>query len=123
MPVDREQELAATAGELGAEMSERFPFVAGARPVMDDPIEQLKAKTWAPTMEVIGIDGVPSVNDGGILYKVTFANGSPATPEKLATGLNFPTSVTICDANTQICPEPTSQATPATQATPGHGGR
>jgi acetylornithine deacetylase/succinyl-diaminopimelate desuccinylase-like protein len=65
MPVDREKELAATAAELGADMSERFPFVDGARAVDDDPIAQLKAKTWEPALEVIGIDGVPSVRDGG----------------------------------------------------------
>jgi acetylornithine deacetylase/succinyl-diaminopimelate desuccinylase-like protein len=65
MPVDREKELAAASGELGAEISERFPFVEGARATIDDPIAQLIAKTWQPTMELIGIDGVPSVADGG----------------------------------------------------------
>jgi acetylornithine deacetylase/succinyl-diaminopimelate desuccinylase-like protein len=65
MPVDREKELAATSSELGADISERFPFVAGARATTDDPIAQLVAKTWEPTMELIGIDGVPSVTDGG----------------------------------------------------------
>lgn len=65
MPVDREKELAATSGELGADISERFPFVDGAHATIDDPIEQLVAKTWKPTMELIGIDGVPSIADGG----------------------------------------------------------
>ena len=65
MPLDREKELAATAGELGADISERFPFVDGARATTEDPIAQLVAKTWHPTMELIGIDGVPSVADGG----------------------------------------------------------
>jgi acetylornithine deacetylase/succinyl-diaminopimelate desuccinylase-like protein len=65
MPVDREKELAATAGELGSDISERFPFVDGAHAVIDDPIDQLVAKTWQPTMELIGIDGVPSTADGG----------------------------------------------------------
>jgi acetylornithine deacetylase/succinyl-diaminopimelate desuccinylase-like protein len=32
---------------------------------VDDPVEQVLAKTWRPAMEVIGIDGVPSVRAGG----------------------------------------------------------
>ena len=65
LPVDREKELAATATELGAQSAERFPFVDNARPSIADPIARLIAKTWQPAMELIGIDGVPSVADGG----------------------------------------------------------
>jgi acetylornithine deacetylase/succinyl-diaminopimelate desuccinylase-like protein len=65
VPADREKELSATADELGADVSERFPFVSGARPALDDPTGQLIAKAWRPTMELIGIDGVPAVADGG----------------------------------------------------------
>jgi acetylornithine deacetylase/succinyl-diaminopimelate desuccinylase-like protein len=65
MPVAREKELVATARELGPEVSERFAFVEGAHPIDDDTVAQLKAKTWAPAMEVIGIDGIPAVKDGG----------------------------------------------------------
>jgi acetylornithine deacetylase/succinyl-diaminopimelate desuccinylase-like protein len=65
MPVDREKELAQTSSELGTDISEPFPFVSGARPTVEDPVAQMTAKTWQPTMELIGIDGVPSVADGG----------------------------------------------------------
>ena len=65
LPVEREKELTATATELGAAASERFPFARGTRPVSDDPIAQLRAKTWQPALEVIGLDGVPAVADGG----------------------------------------------------------
>lgn len=65
MPDDRVRELEATAHELGDEISERFPFVDGAGPMAHDPVMQLRAKTWEPTLEVIGIDGVPAVADGG----------------------------------------------------------
>jgi acetylornithine deacetylase/succinyl-diaminopimelate desuccinylase-like protein len=65
LPDDRVHEIEATAGELGDDLSERFPFVDGAGPVSADPVTQLRAKTWEPTMEVIGIDGVPAVADGG----------------------------------------------------------
>lgn len=66
--------------------------------------------------------GCDTVTDGGGLYKVVFTNGMPTTPVKLASGLNFPTSVTVCDASRQICPIPVLQATPVTQPTPGEGG-
>src|SRR5205807_274061 len=33
--------------------------------VSDDALAQLQAKTWQPAMELIGIDGVPAVADGG----------------------------------------------------------
>jgi acetylornithine deacetylase/succinyl-diaminopimelate desuccinylase-like protein len=66
IPPDRAAELADTAGALGAEVAGEFPFTAGAAAVAaGDPVAQLRAKTWEPTMELIGIDGVPSVVDGG----------------------------------------------------------
>ena len=65
MPVDREKELTATADELGADISERYPFVAGAQPNVSEAAAQLRAKTWEPALEIIGLDGVPAVADGG----------------------------------------------------------
>jgi len=65
MPADREKELAATADELGTDIAERFPFVAGAQPHATEAAAQLRAKTWEPALEVIGLDGVPAVSDGG----------------------------------------------------------
>ena len=61
--------------------------------------------------------GCDTVDGGGVLYKTTFTNGTPSTPEKIAVGLNFPTSVTVCDAGTHICPEPVLSATPISQPT------
>jgi acetylornithine deacetylase/succinyl-diaminopimelate desuccinylase-like protein len=90
MPVDRQKELAATSAELGADISERFPFVEGAHPTSDDPISQLVAKTWQPAMELIGIDGVPAVADGGnVLRPFTRAQLSfrlPPTCDAAAAG-------------------------------------
>jgi len=84
----------------------------------------------APTGDVYFIDlglvctnsGCDTVDDGGALFKVSFDNGTPSTPVKIASGLNFPTSATICDASTQVCPEPVSQNTPVVQPTAGEGG-
>ncbi|MEY2432380.1 MAG: hypothetical protein QOC92_2105 [Acidimicrobiaceae bacterium] len=65
MPIDREKELTETANELGADFSERFPFVDGATAVDADAIAQVAAKTWQPAMELIGMAGVPTPADGG----------------------------------------------------------
>lgn len=98
MPVDREKELSATSAELGSDVSERFPFVDGARPMADDAIAQLIAKTWRPTMELIGIDGVPSVADGGnVLRPYTRAQLSfrlPPTCDSVAASEALVTALT-----------------------------
>ncbi len=63
-----------------------------------------------------------TVDDGGALYHVTFTNGVPSVPEKIASGLNFPVSATTCDASEHICPEPVLDATPVVQPTATGGG-
>jgi hypothetical protein len=45
----------------------------------------------------------PADNGGGV-FKVTFDHGMPSLPQPIATGLNFPTSVTICTG--RDCPTP-----------------
>jgi hypothetical protein len=46
------------------------------------------------------------VDNGGRVLKVSFAAGQPGTPSAIATGLNFPTSVTVCVTARQTCPVP-----------------
>jgi hypothetical protein len=54
-------------------------------------------------------DGCGPTSGAGSLYRVTFgANQQPSTPERLTTGMDFPTSVTTCDGSTQHCPLPAS---------------
>jgi acetylornithine deacetylase/succinyl-diaminopimelate desuccinylase-like protein len=66
LPEDRAGELAATARELDTHIAGEFPFASGARPVAHgDPVAQLRAKTWEPTLEVIAIEGVPDRPRGG----------------------------------------------------------
>jgi hypothetical protein len=43
----------------------------------------------------------------GRVMKVPVANGQPSTPVPIATGFDFPTSVTMCVPSTQVCPYPT----------------
>jgi hypothetical protein len=45
-------------------------------------------------------------NKTGAVFNVTFRHGVPGTPHTIATGLNFPTSVTVCRG--PRCPTPAS---------------
>jgi hypothetical protein len=69
-----------------------------------------------------GANGCGTIDGGGGVFKVSFPNGQPTAPVKIAGGLNFPTSVTVCDTGSQVCPVPASQATPIMQPTPGGTG-
>jgi hypothetical protein len=46
-------------------------------------------------------------NYGGRVMKVTDTNDQPSTPVAIATGFDFPTSVTLCVPATMVCPYPT----------------
>jgi len=50
--------------------------------------------------------GCDTVDGQGGVFKVTFADGKASTPQRIAGGLSFPTSVTVCDASQQTCPVP-----------------
>ena len=53
---------------------------------------------------VAGPGGFGPADNGGGVFKVTFDQGMPSLPQPIATGLNFPTSVTICAG--RDCPTP-----------------
>ena len=76
IPEDRLAEARATAAEVGA-IADRYPFVAGARPTTDDPVEQLLARTWRPTLSVVGADGLPPTARAGNVLR-------PSTSLKLS---------------------------------------
>jgi acetylornithine deacetylase/succinyl-diaminopimelate desuccinylase-like protein len=61
----RLEQVAATAAELGPDLAFAWPFAGDTQPVVTDPFEALLAKTWRPTLSVVGMDGIPSVTDGG----------------------------------------------------------
>ncbi len=46
---------------------------------------------------------------GGRVMKVTFDHGQPSTPVAIATGFDFPTSVTVCVPAKSVCPYPTGR--------------
>jgi acetylornithine deacetylase/succinyl-diaminopimelate desuccinylase-like protein len=65
LPADRRQQLAASAAVLGAQILDKIPFVKGARPMSDDPLELLLNNTWRPTLTVTGADGLPPMRIAG----------------------------------------------------------
>lgn len=70
----------------------------------------------APNGDVFFVDialtcdatGCGPTNGAGGIFKVTFHDGQPSSPQRVIGGLNFPVSVTVCDASKQTCPEPRS---------------
>ena len=67
IPAGRVSEIDAVAKDLGSALTSSYPFVDGARPAVgaDSPAEQLTARTWEPTLTVIGADGLPPVQTAG----------------------------------------------------------
>ena len=63
IPADRVAEAAATAA--GFDAGDVYPWVDGVRPMVDDPAEQLLARTWRPTLSVTGVGGIPPVGSAG----------------------------------------------------------
>lgn len=64
IPPGRRSEAAATAAEIGR-IADHYPFVEGAGPTTDDAAEQLLARTWRPTLSVVGADGLPPTARAG----------------------------------------------------------
>ena len=63
IPEDRRTQAADTAAEFP--IAGHYPFVAGAQPMMDDPAEQLIARTWRPALSLTGVDGIPPIESAG----------------------------------------------------------
>ena len=65
VPQERIEQAQAAARALGATVHEKMPFVSGMHPVSRDPAELLINSTWAPTLSVTGVDGIPSLENAG----------------------------------------------------------
>ncbi len=65
IPPQRQQQAQAAALAVGAVVHQRFPFLDGVSPLTDKPVEAILNRTWRPAMEVIGADGIPSIQDAG----------------------------------------------------------
>ena len=53
-----------------------------------------------------GLTDCGPATKGGRVLRVRFTDGQPVAPEAIATGLDFPTSVTVCVPAKQSCPIP-----------------
>jgi acetylornithine deacetylase/succinyl-diaminopimelate desuccinylase-like protein len=69
IPPDRAAEAAATAEELGGlpdgPLTGEFIFAGTTRAAVQDPTEQLLARSWRPTISYVGADGFPPTDRAG----------------------------------------------------------
>jgi acetylornithine deacetylase/succinyl-diaminopimelate desuccinylase-like protein len=81
VPPERVEQAKRAAAALGTELFAKFPFVAGAGPMADDPTEQVLNRTWRPQLALTGIDGLPKPGDAGnVLLPYTTAKLSLRLP-------------------------------------------
>lgn len=72
IPAFRRDQAEIAASVLGRTVYTKFPFIAGATPVITDPEELILNRTWRPALSVTGADGMPSIaNAGNVLRPVT----------------------------------------------------
>ncbi|MBA3606849.1 MAG: M20/M25/M40 family metallo-hydrolase [Actinomycetota bacterium] len=65
VPDDRRQQAHATAAEMPHPVAADLPFAGTTRPMVEDPAEQLLARTWRPTLSYIGVAGLPPPGRAG----------------------------------------------------------
>ena len=81
IPADRIEQAKSAAAILGAEVWNKFPFVHGMKPVVDDPVELILNRTWRPALAVTGAEGMPALaNAGNVLRPMTSAKLSVRVP-------------------------------------------
>ncbi len=72
IPDERAKQANFTAQVMGSAVYDKFPFVAGARAVMNDGTELLLNRTWRPQLAVTGAAGLPDLaNAGNVLRTET----------------------------------------------------
>ena len=65
IPEQRVAQARQVAEVLGSEVYDTFPLWEGVRPIADDPAELILNRTWRPALSVTGVEGIPSIADGG----------------------------------------------------------
>ena len=68
VPAGRRSELEAAAADHGLGLTARFPYLEGhdaAGAAVADPLARLVARSWEPTLTVVGADGLPATRDAG----------------------------------------------------------
>lgn len=90
IPAGRLAEIDAVAADLGAALTSTYPYVDGAGPAVPatDAAGQLRARTWEPTLTVIGADGLPpTATAGNVLRPSTTVSLSFRLPPTVDAGL------------------------------------
>ena len=65
VPAARLLQAKAAAETLGLAVFDKFPFVPGAAPMVTDLTEMVLNRTWRPTVSVVGVEGVPTLEAAG----------------------------------------------------------
>jgi len=65
IPDQRRQQLAAVAEVLGDEVHSAYPWVEGAGPVGDEPLQRLLNRNWRAALSVTGAGGLPEISQAG----------------------------------------------------------
>ena len=106
IPSDRREQAEQAADVLGREAFDRFPFVDQARPSHEEAVELVLNRTWRPALEIIGADGLPTLDAAGNVLR-------PAT--KLRFSVRLPPTVDAREAAKAV--------TQVLEADPPHGAR
>ena len=65
IPSHRVEEATLMADLLGDGVLENAPFVPGAGPMADRPLDALLNRTWRPSLSYVGLDGMPPTGSAG----------------------------------------------------------
>jgi acetylornithine deacetylase/succinyl-diaminopimelate desuccinylase-like protein len=78
------EQARAAAATLGEEVTSKFPWVEGARPVSGEGAELVLNRTWKPALSLTGVDGMPSLTSAGnVLRPFTTLKLSMRIPPRL----------------------------------------
>lgn len=73
IPLERCNQAADAARELGEQVHSKFPFSHNAGPVAGALDELVLNRTWRPALEVTGVRGIPDLADAGNVLRPTTA--------------------------------------------------
>lgn len=65
IPKDRLAQIEAAAKAMGSSLTDSIPFLEGVKPVCHDTVQLILNRTWRPALSVIGVDGVPAIENAG----------------------------------------------------------
>jgi acetylornithine deacetylase/succinyl-diaminopimelate desuccinylase-like protein len=100
IPQTRLDEAKTAAAALGPAVYEKFPFVAGMRPVCEDFAELILNRTWRPALSITGMDGMPAIADAGnVLRPYTAAKLSLRVPPTTDAALAARTLKAVLEAD------------------------